>query len=152
MALRKITITDQKLPEGLYRFRVREFTEETDPKKGGDLFKCKLSTLSLADNKARTAWDRFPLTDEMMWKFGSFLIALGYARAEDGTIDFDDTEIVGKEGCLECFETTVEKEGKNRTYSNYKYLKTDDERIVDCPEISDEETAFQKAIKAAVRK
>ena len=35
MAIRKITITDQRLPVGLYRFRVIEMSEETDPKTGG---------------------------------------------------------------------------------------------------------------------
>ena len=37
MAIRKITITDQRLPVGLYRFRVIEMSEKTYPKTG-DLY------------------------------------------------------------------------------------------------------------------
>jgi hypothetical protein len=131
MAIRKITITDQRLPVGIYRFRISEMSEETDPKKGEDQFKCKFLTISVADGRPRTAWDRFPLWDEMIWKFGTFLISIGYIRAEDGSIDFDDAELVGKEGYFECTENTVEKNGKSRTFSNYRYLSPDDEKILD---------------------
>jgi hypothetical protein len=137
MAIRQIKVADRNLPEGLYRYKVMEFSEETDPKKGDDLFKLKIATVSVDDGKPRMAWDRFPLSDEMIRKFVTFLLSLGYVRAEDGTIEFDDTALVGNQGYLECTEKEVEKDGKSRTYTNYRYLRPDDEQLQDiaAPEI-----------------
>ena len=65
-----------------------------------------------------------------MWKFITFLVSTGHV-AEDGSIEFDDEELVGKEGYFECTEKSVDKDGTSRTFSNYRYLKPDDERILD---------------------
>jgi hypothetical protein len=133
MAIRQIKVADQNLPEGLYRYKVMEFSEETDPKKGEDLFKIKIATVSVDDGKPRMAWDRFPQSDEMIWKFVTFLISLGYIRADDGTIEYDDTALVGNQGYLECIEKEVERDGKSRTYTNYRYLRPADEQLQDIP-------------------
>jgi hypothetical protein len=49
------------------------------------------------------------------------------------TIEFEDTAFVGKQGYLECTEKEVEKDGKSRTYTNYRYLRPDDEQLQDLP-------------------
>jgi hypothetical protein len=121
MAIRQIKVAARNLPAGLYRYKIVELSEDTDPKKGVDLFKIKLATVSVDDGKPRTAWDQFPLSDDMIWKFATFLESLGYVRMEDGTIEFDDTAFVGKQGYLECREKEVEIDGKSRTYTNYRY-------------------------------
>ncbi len=155
MALHHIKVDDQKLPEGLYRFRVKEFTQEIDPKKGEDFFKVKLSTVSMADSKARTARDRFPLGDEMLWKLLRFLISLGYVRTDDGSIDFDDTEIAGKSGFFECSESESKKNGQTRTYTNYRYLEPDDEKLLDLPSVPeippDRGVMLMKCLKATIK-
>jgi hypothetical protein len=130
MAIRTITITDRKLPEGLYRFRVMEFNQEIDHKKGNDVIKLKLATVSLDDGKTRVAWDWFPITEERIWKFQAFLISTGHA-VTDGKIEFDDETLVGMEGFFLCSESEVEKDGKSRTYTNYRYLRPDDEQLLD---------------------
>ena len=129
MAIRQIKVTARNLPEGLYRYKIVELSEDTDPKKGSDMFKIKFATVSLDDGNPCTAWDQFPLSDDMIWKFAKFLESLGYVRMEGGTIEFDDTAFVGKQGYLECTEKEVEKDGKSRTYTNYRYLKPDDEKL-----------------------
>jgi hypothetical protein len=98
MATRQIKVADRNLPEGLYRYKVLEMSEEIDPKKGDGLFKIKIATVSVEDGKPRTAWDRLPLSDEMIWKFASFLLSLGYEQSDDGTIQFEDTAFVGSKG------------------------------------------------------
>jgi hypothetical protein len=128
MAKRTLTITDRKLSEGLYQYKVLEFTEETDAKKGHDLFKVKMATVSLDDGKTRLAWDRFPLTEELEWKLISFLVSTGHVK-DSGEIDWDDADMIGREGFFEV-KHTVEV-GGTRTFANFRYLHPEDERIVD---------------------
>jgi hypothetical protein len=142
MAIRQIKVAARNLPEGHYRFKIVELSEDTDPKKGSDMFKIKFATVSLDDGKPRTAWDQFPLSDDIIWKFATFLESLGYVRMEDGTVEFDDTAFVGKQGYLECTEKEVEKDGKSRTYTNYRYLKPDDEKLSHLLTLENSEDSF----------
>jgi hypothetical protein len=124
MTKRTLTVTDQNLPEGLYQFKILEFTEEIDPKKGLDLFKIKMATASLEDGKARMAWDRFPV--DLEWKLTLFLLSTGHVL-EGKTVVWDDAEMVGKEGYFEC-KHNVEK-GGTRIFDNKYYLHPEDERV-----------------------
>jgi hypothetical protein len=128
---RTIKIAPRYLPVGSYQFKVLEVSGETDSKKGHDLLKVKLAAVNLEDGRKGIARDGFPIIEEMYWKIGSFLLALGYAKKEDNTIDYDDSEMVGRCGYLLCEET----EGNSgKKYTNYRYLLPDDERLEDFTE------------------
>src|SRR5450631_369313 len=128
MAKRTLTITDRKLSEGLYQYKTLEFTEEIDAKKGHNFFKVKMATVSLGDGKARLVWDRFPLTEDLQWKLISFIVSTGHVK-DSGEIEWDDADMIGKEGVFEV-KHTVEV-GGTRTFANFRYLHPEDERIVD---------------------
>lgn len=85
------------LPEGEYRFRVKEVTESTS-KAGNDQFVVNLRILDEAGEVAITDW--IPCVKKAIWKVSSFLRAVG-------TID-----IAQKEGIGKAFAQSVGMEGR----------------------------------------
>lgn len=113
------------LPEGEYRFRVKEATESTS-KSGNDQFVLNLRILDDAGEVAVTDW--IPCIKKAIWKVSSFLRAVG-------TIDIAKTEGVGKafaqsvgmEGRLEL--THEEYNGKDRNRVK-RYVNPSEEKAV----------------------
>jgi hypothetical protein len=132
--MKRITkIAPKNLLPGFYMFRVIEVGAETDAKKGHDLLKVKLAAVNLEDNSKGAAFDRFPFTEEMSWKIGSFLVSLGFQVREDNSVDWDDAQLVGKGGYLLSVENTV----GDKKYVNYQYLAPDDDRFAPFTEEED---------------
>jgi hypothetical protein len=113
------------LPEGEYKFRVKEATESTS-KAGNDQFVVNLRILDEAGEVAITDW--IPCVKKAIWKVSSFLRAVG-------TIDIAQKEGIGKafaqsvgmEGRLEL--THEEYNGKDRNRVK-RYVNPSEENAV----------------------
>jgi hypothetical protein len=124
--MKRITkVAPKNLPIGLYHFQVIEVAAETDPKKGHDYLKIKMGATNMDTGEKRLAFDRLPITEEMSWKLGDFLVAVGYPVKEDGSVDWDDSELVGKSGYLSAIENTA----GDKKFINYRYLPPDDQQL-----------------------
>jgi len=124
--MRRITkVAPKNLSIGPHHFQVIEVAAETDPKKGYDYLKIKIGAINMDTREKRLAFDRFPLTEEMSWKLGAFLVASGYPLKEDNSIDWDDSELVGKSGYLIAIENTV----GDKKFINYRYLPPGDPQL-----------------------
>jgi flagellar biosynthesis GTPase FlhF len=83
------------IPEGDYRFEVKEATRETS-QAGNDMVKLTFAVSEAGPYKGRQQWMYCTLGAESLWKFRMVLEALGF-EVPDGPMDVDLNELVGAE-------------------------------------------------------